>query len=85
MSFILNGGLAPSDPWSGFSGPSSITALALWLTWLRGRELPASILGLGVVGGFRIAASTEGLYGGVLTDSGGVETGFDESSLPGQK
>lgn len=55
---------------------SSIAALGLWLIWHRGQELLAGILGLCVVGGFWIAAGTQGLYGGALTDSGGIETRF---------
>ena len=33
-----------------FRASSTITAVALWLTWQRGRELPAGIVGLCVVG-----------------------------------
>ncbi len=84
LSFMLNGGLAPSYPWSGFSGPSSITAVALWLTWQRGRELPAGILGLCVVGDSGSPPAPKVCTaGGSPTQA--VETGFDESSFPGQK
>ena len=52
---------------------SSIATLSLWLIWNRDQELLAGILGFCVVGGFWIAASTQPLYGGALTDMGGIE------------
>ena len=53
---------------------SSIAALSLWLIWNKGQELLTGILGFCVVGGFWIAAGTQDLYGGALSDPGGIET-----------
>ncbi len=52
---------------------SSIAVLSLWLIWNRSQVLLAGVLGFCVVGGFWIAASTQGLYGGALTDTGGID------------
>jgi hypothetical protein len=54
-----------------------VSVLALYLLWLHGARATtgvrlAGLLGVCVYGGFLLAASTTALYGGALSDRGGV-------------
>ena len=52
----------------------SIAVLSLWLLWRKGQVALAGVLGLCVVGGFWVAAATQSIYGGALSDMGGIES-----------
>ena len=53
---------------------TSIACLAFYLLWIRKDVLSAGVLSICVLGGFWIAAVTSGLYGGALTDVGGIDS-----------
>ena len=47
---------------------SCLTVYSLYLIWRRSQVLEAAIIGLCVMSGFWIAASTKALYGGLFVD-----------------
>ena len=60
---------------------SAVGILALFLLWVREKDAGfnfnlAFVLGLMVYGAFFLAGSTRSLYGGAMTDEGGVPPGL---------
>jgi Family of unknown function (DUF6640) len=63
---------------------SAIALVALYVTWIKEQVQLGGVLSICVLGGFWIAALSRGLYGGSLTDTGGVEVtvlGFEANSF----
>lgn len=53
---------------------ASLAILSLYLLWVRDQLVLSATLGLCVMTGFWLAVATRGLYGGALTEAGGVDT-----------
>lgn len=52
---------------------ASLALLSLYLLWVRNQLVLSAMLGLCVMAGFWLAVLSRGLYGGSLTEAGGVE------------